>query len=33
VLEVVGFALRRGDAATAVGLYLDLSPPPPGRGT
>jgi ribosome-associated heat shock protein Hsp15 len=33
VLEVVGFALRRGDAATAAGLYRDLSPPPPGRGT
>ena len=31
VLEVVGFALRRGNAAAAARLFRDHSPPPPGR--
>jgi ribosome-associated heat shock protein Hsp15 len=32
VLEVTGFAPRRGNAAAAAVLYRDLSPPPPPRG-
>ena len=31
VLEILGFAERRGNAATAAALYNDKSPPPPPR--
>jgi len=30
VLEVIGFAERRSDAASVAGLALDRSPAPPG---
>ena len=32
VLEVIGFAERRGDARSVAGLALDRSPAPPGGG-
>jgi ribosome-associated heat shock protein Hsp15 len=31
VLEILGFAERRGNAAAAAALYNDKSPPPPPR--